>query len=86
MVNSFRDAKIRRPFVMEKAALKNEFDKHMRSRECEKPSMEMLFELFVEGYKLGDAKTVSIRRDQPDSESIPKRDKKSPSRDADGKW
>ena len=38
---------------MEAIKLKEEFDKHTRSRQCERPSREMLYELFVEGYKLG---------------------------------
>lgn len=33
--------------------LRQEFEKHMNSRACEKPTKEMLFELFNEGYKLG---------------------------------
>lgn len=33
--------------------LKQEFEKHLRARDCEKPSKEMLLEFFAEGYKLG---------------------------------
>lgn len=38
---------------MKEDQLKSEFEKHLNSRACEKPSKEMLYEFFVEGYKLG---------------------------------
>lgn len=38
---------------MQEDKLKAEFKKHLNSRQCEKPSEAMLYEFFVEGYKLG---------------------------------
>ncbi len=38
---------------MTELELKEEFEKHMRSRASETPSKNMAYDLFLEGYKLG---------------------------------
>jgi hypothetical protein len=43
---------------MDEIQLKQAFQTHMASREAEKPSREMLYEFFREGYKLGSGKQI----------------------------
>lgn len=44
---------------MDEKKLKEAFENHMASRECERPSKSMLFELFVEGFKMGRGSVLS---------------------------